>query len=339
MIGRDRRYGRNRQASLKARLGIATAVLVGGGAIGVAAVAATSHSPSAAKSAGFSEHQSHAQTLGSYWVNAGWSTTTTWSHGRMHQHHTWHHGHWANYTTGSLLSTALSNYTWSQNNAFNLLARLSNRDTQATFNHTTFAKQAGIVVLARHNFLLVRSFDGAYRLWLLSGNTRFVNVSNTWNGTNALTGGNTFVTNQMMNANNATPLAQLLAGTLGQAQQMVTPAAKPITVTVNIAGTGVTVTVTVTTNTATVTQQTPTNTNTAFQNPFATTHGVQRGDLVLLAGVRSHGFLHAGLVLFTPLNSTMMPTPSPSASVSTTPSTGTTPTPTPSSSLQSGTHT
>jgi hypothetical protein len=338
MIGRDRRYGRSRNASLKARLGIATAVLVGGGAIGVAAVAATSHSaPTAAKSSSFSEHRSHTQTLGSYWVNAGWSTTTTWSHGRMHRHHTWHKGHWAQYTTGSLLSTALSNFSWSQNNAFNLLSRLSNRDTQATFHHTTFAKQAGIVVLATHRFLIVQSADGALRLWLLSGGTRFQNVSSTWNGTNAMTGGNTFVTNQTMNTNNMAPITTLLAGTMGTAQRLTTPVAKPVTVSVQVAGTGVTVTVTVTTTTATVTQATPSSTTTSFQNPFATMQRVARGDLVLVAGVRTHGFLHAQIVLFSQTTTTTNPTPSPSASVSTTPSVM--PTPSPSSSLQSGTHT
>ncbi|MBV9381099.1 MAG: hypothetical protein JOY82_25540 [Streptosporangiaceae bacterium] len=327
MTGRDRRYGRSRSASLKARLGIATAVLVGGGAIGVAAVAASGHSaPAPAKAAAFSEHHAH---FGETWVSGWWQNASFFSFGRWHHHHTWHHGFWQSLNTGSLLSTALYQWQWSQNNAFNLFSHLPSRDTQTTFHNTRFAVQRGIVVLATHHFLIVRSFNGTLRLWVLSGNTQFQDVSNTWTGTNALTGGNMFVTNQMMNANNATPLAQLLAGTLGQAQQLVTPVAKPTTISVNVAGTGFTVTVTVTTNTATVMQQTPTATTTSFQNPFAFTRNVQRGDLVLVAGIRSHGFLHAALVAFVPLNATMIPG---------TPATPATPVaPVPSSTL-SGTH-
>lgn len=337
MIGRDRRNGRSRNASLKARVGIATAVLVGGGAIGVAAVAATSHSaPTAAKSSGFSQHESHAQTLGSYWVNGSWSTTSSWSHGRLHHHHTWHKGHWAQYTAGSLLSAALSKFQSSQNNAFNLLSRLSTRDMQTSFRHTLLAEQRGIVVLATHKFLIVRSSNGTLRLWLLSGGTKVQNVSSTMAGTSALSGGNMLATSQAMNTGNMTPITTLLAGTMGTAQQLTTPVAKPITVSVNVAGTGVTVTVTVTTTTATVTQATPSTTTTTTQNAFAAMQHVARGDLVLVAGVRTGGFLHAKLVLFSPLGSTT-PTTTPSATA--TPTTGVVPTPAPSSTMQSGTHT
>ena len=75
MIGRNRRG--NRQAGMKARLGVATAVLVGGGAVGVAAVAAANHGPatttvdSAAYS--FSHTLSMQQALTSAFSTMSWS--------------------------------------------------------------------------------------------------------------------------------------------------------------------------------------------------------------------------------------------------------------------------
>ena len=55
MMGRNRRYpAGSRRSNLKARLGIATAVVVGGGAIGAVALATTSHpGTTAAQSAGY----------------------------------------------------------------------------------------------------------------------------------------------------------------------------------------------------------------------------------------------------------------------------------------------
>ena len=307
MIGRDRRYGRNRQASLKARLGIATAVLVGGGAIGVAAVAATSHSPSAAKSAGFS-HSFGASHQASHYLNEG-----------------------------SALNAALSDWSWSQQQSFNQLQRMAPMRTfsQTWQHHTQLAVQRGIVVLVTRKFVIVKSANGSLHLWLLSGNTRFRDVSSSWNGTNALTG-NTQATNAAMSSTgNMTPATNLLAGSLTTANQMLAPAVKPVTVTVNVAGTGVTVTVTVTSTTATVAQTTGTTTSTIVQNAFMATHTLARGDLALIAGVRTHGFLHAQLVLFTPLSSTSTGT-----GTSTSTGTGTnTGTGTGTSGLESGTHT
>src|SRR5579875_718043 len=61
MISRDRRSPAGRRGSnLKARLGIATAVVVGGGAIGAVAVATTSHTATpSAQSAGYSSSYHH----------------------------------------------------------------------------------------------------------------------------------------------------------------------------------------------------------------------------------------------------------------------------------------
>ncbi len=85
MMGRNRRYGKGRRADLKTRLGIATAVIVGGGAIGVAAVATTHHSASTATKAGYSFQSS------SY----GWNGAST-------------------------ISSALSSWSWNQSRSLNL---------------------------------------------------------------------------------------------------------------------------------------------------------------------------------------------------------------------------
>ena len=91
---------------------------------------------------------------------------------------------------------------------------------------------------------------------------------------------------------------------------MLTPTTAAQTVTVQVAGTDLTVTVTVTRSMATVSQTAtmpqaalPTwNPVTFTQNAWQATHALARGDLALVAGIRSHWTLHAQLVLFTPLS-------------------------------------
>ena len=154
MIGRDRRYGRGRRANLRARLGIATAVLVGGGAIGVAAVAATSHSaPTTARSAGFSQH----------WSRQPSSTVSQ----------------------GAALSSALSDWNSSQQQSLSTLSRMAPVRTfsEVTRHHTEFAVQRGIVVLVTKKFVILRSSNGNLHLWWLSGNTRVKDVSGSRSGT------------------------------------------------------------------------------------------------------------------------------------------------------------
>ena len=309
MIGRNKRG--NRQANMKARLGIATAVLVGGSAVGVAAVAAASHGPSttAASSAGFT----------------------------LNFHHTM--------SEQAALSSALSTWGSSQQKSFNTLAQMQPMRTfsQVMRHHTEFAAQRGIVVLATKKFLLVKSANGALHLWWLNGATRFANVSTTMTGMAAMTGSTTAAKAAMV-TNNMTPAAVTMAGSTTTVNQMAAPVAKPTTITVST-GT-VTITVTITSSTATVTQPvttptviatptatattptvaptatatptatptvvaTPTPTMTATQSTFRANHGIQRGDLVFVAGFRVHGFLIAKLVLFA-APTTVTPTPTPS---------------------------
>ena len=273
MMARDRRNGKGRQATMKARAGIATAVMVAGAAA-AGAVVATNHpaGPAAVRPAAYA---------------SGFSSE------------------------GTVLSSALSTWSWSRQSAYSQLARLTQarQFSQTWHNGRLLAVQRGIVVLATRRFLILRSSNGSLHLWLLSGATRFQNVSGTTAGTQALTA-STSATQQAMRAGNMIPATTLLAGSPTTAAAMLTPAATPQTVTVRVANTDLTVTVTVTRNTATVAQTATTpaaampapSPVTFTQNAWQTTASVARGDLALVVGTRSHWTLHARLVLFAPLS-------------------------------------
>jgi hypothetical protein len=310
MIGRNRRG--NRQANMKARIGIATAVLVGGSAVGVAAVAAASHGPATTtQSDAFTLHFSH----------------------RISEQ--------------VALASALNTWGTSHQRSFTTLAQAQSMRTfwQGWHHRTQFAAQRGVVVLATKKFLLVRSANGALHLWWLNGRTQFANVSNTATGMIAMTGSTTAARAAML-TNNINPAAVTMAGSTAVVNQMATPVARPTTVTVNTGN--VTITITISSTTATVTQPVttptvvatptatptvtptatattptvtptatptlvpvPTPTMTATQSTFTATRGIQRGDLVFVAGVRVHGFLIAKLVLFaapTTVTPTVTPT-------------------------------
>jgi len=273
MMARDRLYRKSRQPRLRTPGGLAAAVLAGAGAIGVAAVAATSH-PAAtpAKPAAYTSRFA---------------------------------------SEGTMLSAAMSDWTWSRQSSYAELARLTSaRGFSQTWHHgKLLAIQRGIVVLATHRFLILRSANGSLHLWLLSGATRFQDVSSTTAGTAALTASTT-ATQQAMSLGNMLPATALLAGSPTTAAAMLTPATAPQTVTVQVANTDLTVTVTITRSTATVSQTatTPANTmpvpnpGTFTQNAWQATSSVARGDLAVVVGTRSHGTLHARLVLFSPLS-------------------------------------
>jgi hypothetical protein len=264
MIGRNRRYGKGRRADLKTRLGIATAVIVGGGAIGVAAVATTQHSTPTATKAGYSYS-------GSSWNG------------------------------GSTLSSALSSWSWNQTRSMTLLQQLQlTTMAQSWHNRTLFAAQRGILVLATSKFIIVKSNNGSLHLWALSGNTVFKNASTSMSSAGALTGSSTLASSIM--ANNMIPATSSLAG-FTAAQQLVTPAPAATTVVVAVANTNVRVTVVVVNTTATV-QTTNSFLTSAMlfrQSAFFATHTLTRGDLVLVVGTRSSYVLRAHLVLFAPL--------------------------------------
>ena len=273
MMARDRHYRKSRQARLRTRVGIAAAVLAGGGAIGVAAVAVTSH-PAAAE--------------------AKPAAYTSWSG-----------------NAGTMLSAAMSDWSRSKQATYSQLARLTSaRGFSQTWHHgKLLAVQRGIVVLATRRFLILQSGNGSLHLWLLSGATKFQNVANTAGGTAALTA-STSATQQAMQSGNMIPATTLLAGSPATAASMLTPTAAPQTVSVQVANTDLTVTVTITRSTATVSQTatTPANTMpvpspaTFTQNAWQATSSIARGDLAVVLGTRSHWTLHAQLLLFSPLS-------------------------------------
>ncbi len=275
MMARDQRYRRSRQARLKARVGLAAAAaaVVGGGAVAVAAMAATSHSAgTTARPAAYA----------------------------------------ARYTNeGTMLSSAMADWSWSEQDTFLQLAQLDPAQgySQTTHHGKTLDIQRGIVVLATKKFLLLQSANGSLHLWLLSAATKFQNVSGTAAGTSALTASTT-ATQQAMGSGNMMPAATLLAGSPQTAAAMLTPTDAPVTLSVQVANTDLTVTVTVTRSTATVSQTATTPGNgmpapdpTRFtQNAWQATASVARGDLAVVVGTRSHWTLHARLVLFAPLS-------------------------------------
>jgi hypothetical protein len=257
MMGRNRRSPAGRRGSnLKARLGIATAVVVGGGAIGAVAVATNSHtSTPAAQAAGYSHSYNYYNSQANY------------------------------------LSSGLSDYTWSHARAFSMFAHLANtkRETDMRRGWSTFAFERGTVVLATSKFVVIRAANGQFNVWFLSGGTKVTNVASSMTGTTALTG-NSWAASQAMNGS-MTPTTSILTGSTTAAQQVLAPTAT--TVSVNIAGTGITVSVTVTRNTATVQQ----GTTWWRQNAMTMTHGLQRGQLVFIAGSRTSHKLQAKVVL------------------------------------------
>jgi hypothetical protein len=295
MMGRNRRRPAGRGgSSLRARLGIATAVVVGGGAIGAVAVATAGHTTvSSARAAGYSSHYQPSSNQ----ANA--------------------------------LATALSDYSESHAQAFSMFSHLTNtgRETEMWHGRSKFAFERGAVVLATRKFAVIRAANGTFNVWWLSRGTKVINVAGSMTGTAALTG-STSAASQAM-AGQTQPATSIMTGSTTAAQQMTASTAP--TVTVNIAGTGITISVTVTRNTATVQQ------GHTWWHQRATTmaDGLQRGDLVFIAGTRASHELHAKVILIekmrtttpTPTATPTAPTATPSASTSATPTTAPTATP------------
>jgi len=273
MMARNRRYGRGRTAALKTRAGIATAIVLGGGAIAAAAMAASSHSAGIAAAPA-----AHSARYGN---------------------------------EGTMLSAALADWNYSKTGTYSQLAQLTSmRGFSQTWHHgRLLAVQRGMVVMATNQFIILKSAKGPPHLWLVSAGTKFQNVSTSTAGTAALTA-NTSATQQAMNSGNMIPATTLLAGSPATAAGMLTPTPATQTITVQVANTDLTVTVTVTRNTATVNQTATMPTNgipapmpiTYTMNAWQARNSLARGDLAVIVGARSHWTLHAQLVLFSPLS-------------------------------------
>ena len=273
MIDRSKRGIRS--VGVKARLAVAAAVLVGGSAVGVVALANHGDSATTAASAGF--------------------TTSS--------HHT--------ISEQQAITDALDSWSSSQSKAIAVLAELTQLRSfvQLQVHHTTIAAQRGIVVLATKKFLVVKSSNGSLHLWWLSKATGVKDVDATTTGWTALTGSHWAATAAMTNGN-MTPAATVMAGSTSVVSQLTTPVAKPTTITIDTGGE--VITITVASSTATVAQPTTTASTTwTRQSAWSAIDGVQRGDLVFIAGTRTHGQLKAELVLFAAPRASM-----PSASAS-----------------------
>jgi hypothetical protein len=286
----DRNKHGIRRIGAKARLAIAAAVLVGGGA--ASAVVATSHSGATiAQSAGYTTKDHH--TLSEQTALA--EAFASWSR-------------WPSTSLTTLTQMApmrTFNQVWQQS--------------------TELAEQRGIVVLATKEFLVVKSFDGSLHLWALSGDTRVKDVGASTTGMYAMTGSWTAATTAMTTGN-MIPSDTWVAGSATAVNWMTTPVATPTTITIGIDGEVITITVDGTT--AMVTQPAamtawtgmPTR---SFLSAFHTTMGLERGDLVFVAGTRTQGLLRAKLVLFAAPLTTM-----PSSTMSSTAFSSVSPTPT-----------
>ena len=275
----DRNNRGIRSVSVKARLAVAAAVLVGGGAAGVVAMAA------------------------SHGSNAAGATATAESAGFTRSfHHT--------ISESTALTEALNDGGMSWQASMTTLADMTpmRSFSQMEHRHTMFAVQRGIVLLATRKFIVVRSANDAIHLWWLSGATRVRDVGSSASGMAAMTG-SYMATNMAMSTGDMAPSENVVAGSTSVVSQLTTPVARPTTITINTGGQVITITVasstaTVTEPTSMMTAQTmesatmPAQTFMTRQSAWWATQGLQRGDLVLIAGTRTHGKLKAGLVLF-----------------------------------------
>ncbi len=302
----DRNNRGIRSVGVKARLAVAAAVLVGGGAAGVVAFAAN---------------------------HGGTATATAESAGFTRSfHHT--------ISEPMALTKALNDRGMSSQASMTTLADMTPMRTfsQMEYRHTMLAVQRGIVLLATKKFIVVRSANGAIHLWWLSGATRVKDVVSSASGMAAMTGSYT-ATNSALSTGDMVPTENVVAGSTSVVSQLTTPVAKPTTITINTGGQ--LITITVASSTATVTEPTAmaaqtmepammtAQTTRTRQSAWWATHGVQRGDLVLVAGTRTDGKLKAELVLFAAPR-TSMPSPSASPTATIFPTSSATPTVVPS---------
>ncbi len=277
---------------VQARLAIAAAVLVGGGA--ASAVVATSHSDvTAAQSAGYTTHHHYHRTLGEQ----------------------------------TALAEAFASWSSSPSQSFATLSEMAPMRAfhQVSHHGTEFAAQRGLVVLATKKFLVVKSFNGSLHLWWLSGNTRVKDVGASATGMVAMTGSYPAAATAMTTGN-MIPSETVVAGSAAAVTQMTTPVAKPTTITIDTGGQVITITIASTT--ATVVQPTSMTAMTSMPASsvlpaFHAAMGLERGDLVFVAGTRTHGLLKAKLVLFAaPLATMPSPTATATAIPTVTPSAG-----------------
>jgi hypothetical protein len=150
MIGRNKRG--IRRASTRVRLAVAAAVLVGGGAAGVVALAANHGGPVAAQSAGYTRH----------------SLTET-----------------------QALSSAMNGWNRNPNQSIRTLTQMQPMRTfnMMPWHTHTIALQRGTVVAAVKSEFVIKSSNHQLELWFVNRGTKIVNVGSNPTGITAMTGG------------------------------------------------------------------------------------------------------------------------------------------------------
>lgn len=290
--------------NLKARAGIAAAVLAGGAAAGVTAVAASGHgTTSSAQSAGYSMSVSHpAQT------SAAMNTAMT----------------------------ALQ--SGNQAMAFKALASMAMMRNFAQTRHhgATLAMQRGLVELATKRFLVVKSANGQQHLWWVRG-SKIVNATASPAAMRAMTGSTSAAAATAM-AGSAGAASAMTAP--AAKPTTITVNAGGQTITITISGSAASVSAPAGTPAAASATMPAAPASSPMmkstQSAFAAGNGLKRGDLVLVSGIRKHGLLIAKLVVFAAPAPTATPTATATAPA-TTPATANV-APTASASQFSGSH-
>lgn len=153
MIGRNKRG--IRRTSLRMRLAVAAAVLVGGGAAGVVAVAVNHSNPVSAQSAGY---------------------YTSYRHQLSESH---------------AMSDAMDWWSRSPQTSLSLISRMVPvRSVSLTSFHShMIAVQRGVVAATAPGEFVTRSLNNQLEVWHTTRGTKFFNVGNSKTGWNAMTGG------------------------------------------------------------------------------------------------------------------------------------------------------
>lgn len=261
--------------NLKARAGIAAAVLAGGAAAGVTAVAASGHgTTSSAQSAGYSMSVSHPAQMGAAMNTA---------------------------------MTALQ--SGNQAMAFKALASMAMMRNFAQTRHhgATLAMQRGLVELATKRFLVVKSANGQQHLWWVRG-SKIVNATASPAAMRAMTGSTSAAATAMAGSAGAAsamtaPAAKPTTITVNAGGQ---------TITITISGSAASVSAPAGTPAAASATMPAAPVSSPMmkstQSAFAAGNGLKRGDLVLVSGIRKHGLLIAKLVVFAAPAPTATPT-------------------------------
>jgi len=140
---------------MRVRLAVAAAVLVGGGAAGVVAVAASHGSTASAQSAGYTTNYDH--TL----------------------------------TESQAMSQAMNWWDKSQQTSLVTITEMVTIRTVSTtpFHNHMLAVQRGTVIAKAPWEFVVKSADGQVEVWHANGGTKFLNVGGNKTGWNAMSGG------------------------------------------------------------------------------------------------------------------------------------------------------